>query len=144
MTATSGIYQVLLPVTSSRLTRYAKARQMVVGCFLLGNTLQLDAVESLLLPPVWPDWAICESSWEQICLQSSPKTLVTFRAILKSITLCQNCCGIYLGNFWKHLGNIFTPLSGHTGRHRDKHRFVNETILLSWPSKILLTKVKKS
>ena len=44
-----------------------------------------------------------------------PKTLVTFWAILKRSTLCKNCCGIYLGKFWKHLGYIFTPISGHTG-----------------------------
>ena len=50
--------------------------------------------------------------------KSIPKTLVTFGAILKSIPLCKNCCGIYLGNFWKHLGYIFTPISGHTSRRR--------------------------
>ena len=46
--------------------------------------------------------------------KSSPKTFVTFWALLKSIPFCKNCCGIYLGNFWKHLGYIFTPISGHT------------------------------
>ena len=49
------------------------------------------------------------------CLQKQPKTLVTFWAILKSITLCKNCCSIYLVNFWKHLGYNFTPISGRTG-----------------------------
>ena len=26
----------------------------------------------------------------------------------------KNRLGYYLGNFWKHLGNYFTPTSGHT------------------------------
>ena len=26
--------------------------------------------------------------------------MVTFWAILKSISSCKNCCGIYLGNIW--------------------------------------------
>ena len=48
--------------------------------------------------------------------KSSPTSMVTFWAILKSLTLCKkNCCAIYLGNFWKHLGYIFTPLSVRTG-----------------------------
>ena len=40
---------------------------------------------------------------------------MTFWSILKSITLCKNCCSIYLVNFWKHLGYNFTPISGRTG-----------------------------
>ena len=40
---------------------------------------------------------------------------MTFVTFLKSITLCKNCCGIYLGNFWKRLGFIFIIMSGHTG-----------------------------
>ena len=58
--------------------------------------------------------------------KSSPKTLVTFWAFLKRITLCKNCCDInlgnfrkHLGNFRKHLGNIFTPISGHTGNKEE-------------------------
>ena len=36
---------------------------------------------TLSLLPVWPDWAIFESSWQQICLQKSPKKIVDFWAI---------------------------------------------------------------
>ena len=47
--------------------------------------------------------------------KSSPKILSTFELYWKRISKCKNCCGIYLGNFWKHLGYIFTPISGHSG-----------------------------
>ena len=42
------------------------------------------------------------------------KMIGTFWAI-KKINLCKNCGGYYLGNFWKHLGNFFTPSPGHAG-----------------------------
>ena len=42
---------------------------------------------------------------------------MTFWAILNRGTLCKNCCGIYLGNFWNHLGYIFSAISGHTAGH---------------------------
>ena len=34
---------------------------------------------------VWPDWAIFESFWQQICLQKYPQKIVDFWAILKKI-----------------------------------------------------------
>ena len=46
--------------------------------------------------------------------KSSLKHWWLFWAILKRSTLWKNCCGIYLDSFWKHLGYIFTPISGHT------------------------------
>ena len=46
----------------------------------------------------------------KLYFKSSPKTCVTFWGI----TIWKNCCSINLGIFWKHLGNIFTPISGHT------------------------------
>ena len=46
--------------------------------------------------------------------KSSPNRLLTFGLFCKKINSCNNCCGYYLGNFWKHLGNFFNPASGHT------------------------------
>ena len=45
--------------------------------------------------------------------KSNPKRLVTFGLIWKG-KFCKNCCGYYLGNFWKRLGNFLTQPSGHT------------------------------
>ena len=45
--------------------------------------------------------------------QSSPKGLVTFGGLQKRISLCENFCFYYLGNFYKHLGYLLTPTSGH-------------------------------
>ena len=42
------------------------------------------------------------------------KDCLLFGQFLKKVTLCKNSCYIYLGNFWKQLGHIFTPISGHT------------------------------
>ena len=53
-------------------------------------------------------------------LKSSPKILVIFWAFSKRSISWKNCFGIYLGNFGKHLGYIFTPISGHTGLEVDK------------------------
>ena len=44
-------------------------------------------LKHILLRPVWPDWAIFESSWQQNLLQKKPKWLATFWAILKNLTL---------------------------------------------------------
>ena len=47
--------------------------------------------------------------------KSSTKRLVTFGLFTnRSIYVCKRCFGYYLGNFWKHLGNFFTPTPGHT------------------------------
>ena len=75
--------------------------------------------EKIKIGAQWP----CDDQCEQIgrLFKVQAKKLLTKVAqkhllpILKSITLCKNCCGIYLDNFWKDLGYIFTPISGHTG-----------------------------
>ena len=54
----------------------------------------------------------------KFAFKSSPKSFVYFWAIWKKIICHKNCCGYYLGNFWKHLGNFFNPASGHTGWDR--------------------------
>ena len=74
--------------------------------------------EKIKIGAQWP----CDDQCEQIgrLFKVQAKKLLTKVAqkhllpILKSITLCKNCCCIYLGNFWKYLGYIFTPISGHT------------------------------
>ena len=52
--------------------------------------------------------------WQNICLQKQPKKIGDFWASLKQIDLCRNFFGYNLGNFWKHLGNFFTPTPSHT------------------------------
>ena len=59
------------------------------------------------LKPVRPDWVIFESSLQNIRLQKQPNKIGDFWASLKQINFCKKCCGYYLGNFWKHLGNFF-------------------------------------
>ena len=58
----------------------------------------------------------------------SPKSLVTFWTILKGSTLWKNCCGIFLGNFWKHLDYISTSISGHTVNYEIPRVWTFETI----------------
>ena len=49
-----------------------------------------------------PNWAIYESSCQQICLQKYPKRLVTLGRFRNRSIDVKNGCGYYLGNFWKH------------------------------------------
>ena len=73
------------------------------------NFLQLwlrKWLQSSSTTSVWPDWAIFKSSWQQICLQKVAQNISYFLGCFEIITLCKNCFGIYLGNFWKHLRYI--------------------------------------
>ena len=49
-----------------------------------------------------PNWAIYESSCQQICFQKYPKRLVTLGLFRNRSIDVKNGCGYYLGNFWKH------------------------------------------
>ena len=43
--------------------------------------------------PVWPDWAIFKFIGKKIVCKSSPKRILDFWAILKTINYCKICCG---------------------------------------------------
>ena len=54
---------------------------------------------------MWPDWVICESSYQQVFSQRGPKYFVTFWTILKNIIKVQT----YVAMFWTlsaKLGNF--------------------------------------
>ena len=52
--------------------------------------------------------------------------------------LIKNCYGYYLGNFWKHLGNFFNPLSGHTGLFPKSKKWSNlETPFLYYSDRLI-------
>ena len=53
---------------------------------------------------------------------------------LEKINLCQNCCGYYWGNFWKHFGNFLNPAFGHTAEsthQRGKYHCTTD-LLFAW------------
>ena len=54
--------------------------------------------------PVWPDWAIFESSWRQNSSKISSNDLQLFGLFWKTSLLCKNCFSYFLGNVWKNLG----------------------------------------
>ena len=70
---------------------------------------------------MWPDWVICESSYQQVFSQRGPKYFVTFWTILKNIIKVQT----YVAMFWTlsaKLGNFLiqhpvTLPSTHCRRH---------------------------
>ena len=74
--------------------------------------------------PVWPDWAISETSWCQNFLQKYPKYWVSFWATLKTSFLRKNCCVAFwatFGNFGQHL----IRTTGHTGTQCASHMTQN-------------------
>ena len=64
---------------------------------------------------VWPDWAIFESSWLQIFFQKAQMYCVFLGSFDNHNFLSKFSYGLFLGNFWNHLGKILISASGHTG-----------------------------
>ena len=59
---------------------------------------------------------------KKFAYKSSAKKIGGFWAISKRTTLCKHYFFIYLCKFGNHFGNIFIPISGHTGGSRDASR----------------------
>ena len=55
---------------------------------------------------VRPDWAIFESSWQQICSQIQAKKIIDFRAILRR-RINVKMLWILLRQLWKTFGQLF-------------------------------------
>jgi len=64
-----------------------------------------------------------ESSCNKFAYKRSPKRLTAFGLSRNSSINLKTAVDI-LGNFWKHLGNIFASTSGRTA-HKQKYETVN-------------------
>ena len=65
--------------------------------------------------PVWQNWTILESSWQQILLQKKPKYLETFWTILKTSTFkCKLLWQFFVTLRKNWFGQLYLPTSGHT------------------------------
>ena len=64
---------------------------------------------------VGPDWTFFASSWQKIVThKSSPKILVSFWDISNNVTYMYKVCVYFLGQFFREIGQLATPSSGHT------------------------------
>ena len=74
---------------------------------------------------MWPDWAIVESSWQNL-LTKVAQYDSWLLGYLKKINKCKNWCEYFLVNF-------FTTISGRTGHDSAFTTFLEKLISL-WPS----------
>ena len=99
------IFRPNLKYTESQVSLNAKTLRILWSTFCFGMFFEkvLRAANltrnnsysfSITKPPrrlksstVWPDWAIFENSWWQICFQKDAKYLMTFWALLKPLQL---------------------------------------------------------
>ena len=66
--------------------------------------------------PVWPDWAILESSSYQKYLTKVAQIFDYFWSILKDNLKVKTAATKKLGNILSEIGLLFNLISGHTGR----------------------------
>ena len=61
---------------------------------------------------MWPEWAIFESSWQQVIFSKVVQTFGNFKAILKNV-LSMNYCGYYLCFIRKNRDILYSSIWSH-------------------------------